>query len=67
MTIWNEAMYYFHLAPKNFRKILFVLHDKRSRDGEGLLSYYKRTYYHMIPKGVEFFEWDEVTGDIVKL
>ena len=32
MTIWNEAMYSFHLAPKNFRKILFVLHDKRSRD-----------------------------------
>ena len=67
MTVWNEAMYYFHLAPKNFRKILFVLHDKRRRDGESLLSYYKRTYYHMIPQGVEFFEWDEVTGDIVKL
>jgi hypothetical protein len=67
MTVWNEAMYYFHLAPKNFKKILFVLHDKRSRDGESLLSYYKRTYYHMIPNGVEFFESDEVTGDIIKL
>jgi len=30
MTVWNEAMYYFHLAPQEFRKILFVLHDKRN-------------------------------------
>ena len=68
MTVWNEAMYYFHLAPQEFRKILFVLHDRRgSKEGESLLSYYKRTYFHMIPEGVEFLEWDEVTGDIIKL
>jgi len=67
MTVWNEAMYYFHLAPKGFRKILFVLHDRRSRDGESLLSYYKRTYSHFIPTGVEFFEWDETTRKIVKV
>ena len=67
MTVWNEAMYYFQLAPKAFRKILFVLHDRRSKDGESLLSYYKRTYSHMIPEGVEFLEWDEATGDIIRL
>ena len=67
MTVWNEAMYYFHLAPRKFRKIPFVLHDRRKQHGESLLSYYKRTYVHMIPKEVEFFEWDEVTGDLVKL
>ena len=67
MTVWNEAMYYFHLAPREFRKVLFVLHDRRSKDGESLLSYYKRTYFHMIPEEVEFFEWDECTGDIIKL
>jgi hypothetical protein len=66
MTVWNEAMYYFHLAPKRFRRILFVLHDRRSKDGESLLSYYKRTYSHMIPEGVEFLEWDEAAGDIIK-
>ena len=38
MTVWNEAMYYFHLAPKAFRKILFVLHDRRSKDGERSVS-----------------------------
>src|SRR5438309_612198 len=30
MTVWNEAMYYFHLAPDMYRKILFVLkHSQR--------------------------------------
>ncbi|HBB87369.1 MAG TPA: hypothetical protein DC047_07115 [Blastocatellia bacterium] len=67
MTVWNEAMYYFHLAPKEFRKILFVLHDRRSDGGESLLSYYQRTHFHLIPEEVEFLEWDESTGDIFKL
>ena len=66
MTVWNEAMYYFHLAPKDYRKILFVLHDKSKKTGETLLSYYKRTYSHLIPEGVEFLEFDDVTGDILK-
>jgi hypothetical protein len=65
MTVWNEAMYYFFLAPPGYRKILFVLHDKR--EGESLLAYYQRTYSHLIPDAVEFMEWDEATGDIVKL
>lgn len=67
MTVWNEAMYYFHLAPVDYRKILFVLHDRREEGGESLLAYYKRTYSHLIPDGVEFMEWDEVTGDIVRV
>src|SRR5713226_145084 len=25
VTVWNEAMYFFHLAPSHFRKVLFVL------------------------------------------
>jgi hypothetical protein len=67
MTVWNEAMYYFHLAPAEYRKILFVLHDRRAEDGESLLAYYTRTYSHLIPDGVTFMEWDEVTGDIIRL
>lgn len=66
MTVWNEAMFYFQLAPQNFRKILFVLHDKRKGSGESLLSYYRRTYPHLIPEDVEFFEFDESSGDILK-
>lgn len=65
MTVWNEAMFYFQLAPKSFRKILFVLHDKRKGRGESLLSYYRRTYPHLIPKDVEFLEFDESSGDVL--
>lgn len=64
MTTWNEAMLYFHLAPKDFKKIFFTLHDKRKINGETLVSYYKRTYPHLIPEDVEFLEFDEFTGDI---
>lgn len=67
MTTWNEAMYYFHLAPKDYRKIFFVLHHRRSGHGETLLSYYRRIYSHLIPKDVEFLEWDEHTGSIIDL
>jgi hypothetical protein len=66
MTVWNEAMYYFYLAPAVYRKVLFVLHDRRPKGGETLLSYYKRTYAHLIPDGVEFLEWDERSGDILR-
>src|SRR5712691_10463635 len=37
MTVWNEAMYYFYLAPSDYRKILFVLHVRRVEVGESLL------------------------------
>lgn len=66
MTTWNEAMLYFHLSPKDYRKIFFTLHDKRKTTGETLVSYYKRTYPHLIPEGVEFLEYDESTGEIVR-
>lgn len=67
MTVWNEAMYYFFLAPDEYRKILFVLHDAREEQGESLLAYYKRMYAHLIPEGVEFLEWNEATGDVVRV
>jgi hypothetical protein len=67
MTVWNEAMYFFHLAPTKYRKILFVLHHRRETGGESLLAYYKRINSHLISAGVEFMEWDEASGDILKL
>ena len=62
ITVWNEAMYYFHSAPGRFRKIFFVLKDERKSNGETLASYYIRTYGHLIPLGVEIWEFDENTG-----
>lgn len=67
MAVWNEAMYYFHLAPPVYRKVLFVLHDRREKAGESLQAYYKRTYSHLIPPKVEFLEWDEASGDVMRI
>ena len=62
LTVWNEAMYYFHAAPIGYRKILFVLRDLRRGTGESLARYYLRTYSHLVPSGVEIWEYDEQTG-----
>ena len=58
MTVWNEAMYYFATAPSGYRKIFFVLKDKRASNGETLAGYYIRTYQHLIPPDVEIWEYD---------
>lgn len=67
LTVWYEAMFYFYLSPRNFRKIFFVLHDCRNGNGETLLGYYRRTYPHLIPEGVEFMEFDDSTGQVLEL
>jgi hypothetical protein len=60
LTVWNEAMFYFHLAPARFRKIFFVLKDLR--DTESLAEYYIRRHRHMIPRDVEIWEYDISAG-----
>ncbi len=59
ITVWNEAMYYFHLAPARFRKVLFVLKDFSEKHQETLAAYYVRNYGHLIPSGVEILECDQ--------
>jgi hypothetical protein len=63
VTVWNEAMYYFHCAPRHYRKVFFVLRDMRKRNGETLASYYLRTYGHLVPDDVEIWELDQDTGE----
>ena len=65
ITVWNEAMYYFLLAPAHFQKFLFVLHHRRGGDGESLADYYVRTYGHLIPPGVRILEWNEDSHTVV--
>jgi hypothetical protein len=67
LTVWNEAMYYFHAAPAEYKKVLFVLKDIRRGTGETLTNYYLRTYGHLIPSGVEFWEYDESMGVAVQV
>lgn len=55
-------MFYFHLAPSQYRKILFVLRDVHARKPESLAEYYMRTYSHLIPGGVSIMEFDGGSG-----
>jgi hypothetical protein len=57
MSVWNEAMYYFNLAPKKYRKILFVLMDFCQKRCKTLVQYYIENYYQFIPKDVIFYEY----------
>lgn len=56
LTVWIEAMYYFHIAPPEFRKALCV--SKHERKGQSLAAYYLRTHGHLIPDDVEIWEFD---------
>ena len=67
MTVWNEAMYFFHLAPRRFRKVLFVLKDHSEKRGESLAEYYVRTHGHLIPRGVEVWEYDPSNSRVSKV
>ena len=67
MTVWNEAMYYFLLAPSRFRKILFVLRDFNEKRSESLAEYYIRNYRHLITADVEIWEYDGVSSAVTRL
>jgi len=56
LSVWNEAMLYFVLAPATYRTILFV---KRSMiNDQSLAQYYIKSFGHLIPPGVEIWEFD---------
>ena len=67
MTVWNEAMYYFTIAPNGYRKVFFVLRDYSQKRQETLAEYYIRTHAHLIPKDVEIWEYDENKKSATKL
>ena len=58
LTTWDQAMLYFFLSPKIYRKMFVVVRDVNERTNETLLAYYLRLHGHLIPEGVEFWEWD---------
>lgn len=60
LSVWNEAMYYFVVAPAHFRKVLFVL--RSIRKGESLGQHYVKRFRHLIPEGVEIWEFDPKEG-----
>ena len=65
MKNWAEAMFYFHMAPADYRKIFIVERSVRSGRDETLLGYFLRTQAHMIPPDIEFWELDSDSDDLV--
>ncbi|PKR55600.1 hypothetical protein COO20_05425 [Thalassospira marina] len=63
MTTWNQEMYFLHLAPKQYRKILFVLRNVSPKRQMSLADYYVKTYMHLIPEDVEIWEFNPDTGE----
>lgn len=67
LSVWNEAMYYFLFAPSHYQKILFVLKSKHPKRGETLAQHYVNRYEHLIPYGVEIWEYDLDNSIAIKL
>jgi hypothetical protein len=59
LTVWNEAMYYFAVAPAGYRRILLVLRDYSVGRKQTLAEHYLSRYRHLVPAGVEVWEFDE--------
>lgn len=63
----NEVMLLFSVTPSNYRKILFILKHLHPRSRQSLAAHYIRSQGHLIPDGVEIWEFDldEKTGSRV--
>jgi hypothetical protein len=58
MSVWNEAMYYFLVASVDYEKRFFVQKDFSTKRNLTLLQYYLKTYYHLIPNDIIFYDFD---------
>ena len=67
LTAWDQAMLYFFLAPRSYRKIFVAKKDLNPKTDETLAAYYLRTHNHVIPDEVEFWEVDEDNGLFEKM
>lgn len=67
VTVWNESMFYFHMASNRYRKVFFVIRDIHARRKESLAEYYVRNNSHLIPPGVSIIEFDENSGLAVQV
>jgi hypothetical protein len=65
MTVWNEAMYYFYMAPNTYRKVLFTL--RSLREETSLATHYIKCYGHLIPSGVEVWEFEVTSKQATRL
>jgi len=63
LTVWNEAMFYFLLAPAEFKKYMFVLKSTHPKQGNKTLAqYYVEKHGHLVPPDVIIIEYDPQTS-----
>jgi hypothetical protein len=65
LSVWNEAMLYFIAAPKEYRKILFVLNSEKK--GLSLAKYYLQRYGYLVPIDIEILEYFPKTKNIIRI
>ncbi|MDE0083055.1 MAG: hypothetical protein OXT72_10455 [Gammaproteobacteria bacterium] len=58
ITNWHVAMLCFANAPTGYRKIFFVARSVHAKQTTSLAEYYIRKYGHLVPAGVEIWEYD---------
>jgi hypothetical protein len=46
---------------------MFTLKDKREKNDESLCQYYINRFKHLIPAGVELWEYDEVVMSALRI
>lgn len=65
----NEAMMYLHMAPKTYRKLVFIAatEKKGTRSPESFAEYYMRMNGHFIPDDMEVWELRPGTQDARRL
>ena len=62
MSIWNETMFYFNLAPEKYRKIFFVLRDYSEKKRQTLLQYHISKNCKNVTKNIKIYEYNEKNG-----
>jgi len=67
MHVWNLSMYYFLLVSNEYRKIFFCLKHYNKKRKSTIAEYYRKTYRHLIPPGVEIWEYCEEQEDAKQL
>jgi hypothetical protein len=65
LSVWNEAMLYFIAAPKEYRKMLFVLNNEKK--GISLAKHYMQRYGYLVPKDIEILEYFPRTNNIARI
>ena len=67
LAAWNQAMYFFYVAPPKYRKVFFALRSYSPKRRKTLAQYYVQINSHLIPKDVEIWEFDEAKNTAKKV